>query len=256
MSRATDEPWYVKCKRLDLLHHQFDNWRSCHLHVPRSRCSLQSWWWRSLEIPSPASYCHCIHVCFGSRHDVGLAALACPFDSLYFCALFGCRSWFSQWVLRPFSLFLWATSSTMVSIIRWLMSQAQCSKLLGGDVRWSWWRVTTRIGISQNYISLIDDSFVPTFNLHCPLSLRLGLSFQISPILGGLGFTMTFLTFTTWYLAQVQSTPYLPDTWQADQLPPGILARSLNIRATADDWEMMGRWVHFEPGVSVVRVDV
>ena len=28
-------------------------------------------------------------------------------------------------------------------------------------------------------------------------------------------------------LIDVQSTPYLPDTWQADQLPPGILVRDM-----------------------------
>ena len=33
---------FGKCKRLDLLHHELGNWWSCHLHLPRSHCSLQS----------------------------------------------------------------------------------------------------------------------------------------------------------------------------------------------------------------------
>ena len=122
---------------------------------------------------------------------------------------FGCRSWFSQWVLRPFSLFLWATLSTMVSIIRWLMSQPQCRKLLGGMLK-----VKNSLGVVFLGQSDHQDPWLCIFRIHGDPLFPFDLHF---PPLQGIR-----------CLAQVQSTPYLPDTWQADQLPPGILAGELN----------------------------
>lgn len=90
-------------------------------------------------------------------------------------------------------------------------------------------RVTTRI---LDYVSLVGSMLILcsllTFTFHLYRGIRC--------------------------LAQVQSTPYLPDTWQADQLPPGILAGELNSPSCVclDVW-MIGKGPYLNCGWPKVR---
>ena len=134
------------------------------------------------------------------------------------------RLWFSQWALPQSLLFSWATSSIMASIIRWLMSQpkgirarSRCSIL---------WNLSFQCGFGLKIRCL----FVFLLNHHVPN--------QNSIKLAPLWRTVPFSDPRHMRNAQrpeVQSTPYLPDTWQADQLPPGILASS----SVGTGWKML-----------------